>query len=283
MEETNFEFHYDKATVQITALSHFENTETFFYTPVLFSEDWIKDKKIDWVSYLATLLERTTDCMVMFEDLLKLPFQKTEDNPFFEPLSIPHSQINVSSDEQLLKKYKDWSFVIENFDRLKEFQKMIVECQKFFEKNKNLPPFSEKYLLTEKIPFWGHQLEFQLFVYLLLESDFILAKKRGSRKFPFEIKSELKSQFEAFSSMEKQGVIRLFSDYFKGINLENNKIEEISFKPVTISKKTNDIELSKLGTKEFEFFENRLNEMLTILSKIKKMKEPPSVFRERST
>ena len=41
----------------------------------------------------------------------------------------------------------------------------------------------------------------------------------------------------------------------KKINVEKNKIEEINFNATTIFKKTNDLELSKLGTKEFEFFE----------------------------
>lgn len=283
MQEPEYEFHYDRATVQIMALSNFENSGTISYSEAQFCEDWIKDRKIDWETYLVTLLDRTSDCILKFEELLKLPFEKTEDNPFFEPLTIPYEKLNASNDQELLKKHSDWLFAVENIDRLKEFQKMVVECQKSYEKNKALPPFNEKYLLSEKIPFWGHQLEFQLFVYLLLESDLVLTRKRGTRKFPYEIDSKLKSQFEAFSSMEKQGVIKLFTEYFKGINVEKNRIEEISFNATTISKKTNTIELSKLGTEEFEFFEKRLNEMLSIFKKIKKEKEPESLFRERST
>lgn len=270
---SNYDNHYDEITTKLTALANFKNAGSPEYSPNLFSEDWSKNKNYDWEKYLSGLLDRATNCLTIFEKYLTLPFVGGKEDPFFENDSISMEQIGATSELEYEEIFKKWDFAYSNLERVNKCILSIRECIYYFEENKNVAPYSEKFLLKERIPFWGNQDEFALMIHLLISADFILSKKNGARKFKSKYSFKLLRDFENYSSRKKKELTTLFCQYFIGISIENNEIIEKEFSIETIDGRLNDSRLSELST---NFFIDRYETLLNHFTKIKQSKETKS-------
>lgn len=274
MEESNFQFHYDEATVRIVAFSKFHPSLAPNYSTRLFAEDWVKNKLIDWEKYLVILLDRTTDCISTYEKHLD-GYEKIKRLP---PSVLPPKKIlqdfGITSDKENAKFRSKCQLALNNIELLKDFQENIQECIEFYDVNKDLPPFSEKFSLKEQIPFWGSQDEFSLMIHLLTNCDFILTKKSGTRdNFPEKYTIEILKQFETYASRKKTDITSLFCQYFVGITVNKDKIIETKFNPATVVGRLNNTRLSELST---DFFLDRYEILKNHFEKIKDSKETPS-------
>jgi hypothetical protein len=194
---------------------------------------------------------------------------------------LKESYIAQSAEEET--KLEEWDFSRHHLILIENLEMDIQKCFKFFESRKNSPPYLEKAMYINKIPFWGNQMQMTLFLHLLFESDFIPVKKKGVRKFNATISNEIKKQFDTHTSLTKKYAVELACSYFKGVNLEKNKINESVFKPTTINSKMNDTLLSEISSENFIEFEERLLSILEHFKSIKNSKELPSNFKMRST
>jgi len=283
--------HYDKVSIDLVKLKNFKRPADWnSYTEVLFSEDWITRKDLDWNAYLITLLDHVQDLKKHYLPIIDLEFEESDD--FFDQCSkfpkevtlkynLKESYIAQSAEEET--KLEEWDFSRHHLILIENLEMDIQKCFKFFESNKNLPPYSEKVMSINKIPFWGDQMQMTLFLHLLFESDFIPVRRKGVRKFNATISNEMKKQFDTHTSLTKKYAIELACSYFKGVNLEKNQINESVFKPATINSKMNDTLLSEISSENFIEFEERLLSILEHFKSIKNSKELPSNFKMRST
>lgn len=283
--------HYDKVSIDLVKLKNFKRPADWnSYTEVLFSEDWITRKDLDWNAYLITLLDHVQDLKKHYLPIIDLEFEESDD--FFDQCSkfpkevtlkynLKESYIAQSAEEET--KLEEWDFSRHHLILIENLEMDIQKCFKFFESRKNSPPYLEKAMYINKIPFWGNQMQMTLFLHLLFESDFIPVKKKGVRKFNATISNEIKKQFDTHTSLTKKYAVELACSYFKGVNLEKNKINESVFKPTTINSKMNDTLLSEISSENFIEFEERLLSILEHFKSIKNSKELPSNFKMRST
>jgi hypothetical protein len=273
MQDSLYQTHYDEATVRITSLSNFRPTIIPIYSPTLFAEDWVKNKLIDWEQSLSALLDRTSTCISSFEGQLKKYGRFRTLPPSFIPSNAILQELGLSSGIEFLERTSNCRFASEHIDQVKAFQDSIQQCFSYYEENKHLPPFSEKFSINEKIPFWGSQDEFALMIHVLTNCDFVLMNKKGTRKFPGNPPSAILKQFETYTSRKKKDLATLFCRYFIGISIKGDKIVETDFNPATVDGRLNDTRLSELST---DFFIDRYEMLKNHFQEIKNSKEPPS-------
>ncbi|SFB59370.1 hypothetical protein [Algoriphagus aquimarinus] len=283
--------HYDKVSADLVKIKNLIAPDNWHsYTEVHFSEDWISRKDFDWSTYLWTLLDNVQDLKTQYLSLISL--QLEENGGFIEQGSEIPIVIHLATNEEEFEVakaeientiYERYKFSKRHLNLIENLVVDIQKCFKFFEENKDLPPYSEKVLSIDKIPFWGDQMEFTLLLHLLFESDFIPIRKNGVRKFKTDVSTDLKKQFESHKSLTKKNAIELSCTYFKGVTLEKNLIKEHAFKPGTVNSKMDNTSLSTISSSNFAEFEEKLSSILEHFKAIKETKELPSNLRFRST
>lgn len=278
--EINFETHYERITVQIEALMTFtdpfpgiieSSLET--YSVKLFSEDWLNNKGYDWELYLSTLLDKSTECFQKLKDFVS-DNKELEDIFFVSSAEVEKENVNLIDMFRVASGYGS------------QIQDLIIElqeCVKFFERNKDLPPYSIKVNKVDKIPFQGGLNEFALLYYLITKSNFVL-QKGNNKKFKIkELGVDLSKKIENYHCLYKTDLTKLFAQYFYGVGVENGEVVEMEFSPETLYKKSGEGSLLDIGIKTIQDFNNRLEIMRSELKDLMEKLETNSHFNVRTT
>lgn len=268
--EINFENHYERITVQIETLLSFKDpfpgileSSLEVYSVRLFSEDWLKNKGYDWGEYISTLLDKATDCLLQFEEFVSK-------NKELEDEFCSSSLDDTSENAKLIYMYN----LASKFNpQLKNFILEIQSCCDFFEKNKELPPYSVRLEKGERIPFWGNSREFTLFFNLILNSSLVLAKNQNREPLYFPEEKKIEKKIDNFYSLSQGKIAELLCRCFYGVNIKDGAIEEIDFSHKTIAKKFSNMQNTETGARRLKRFREKINVLVKELESIMSGKE----------
>lgn len=275
--------HYDKVSIDLVKLKNFKRPADWnSYTEVLFSEDWITRKDLDWNAYLITLLDHVQDLKKHYLPIIDLEFEESDD--FFDQCSkfpkevtlkynLKESYIAQSAEEET--KLEEWDFSRHHLILIENLEMDIQKCFEFFEKNKDLPPFLEKVLSLNKIPFFGNQAEFSFLFYLFIESGIIPMISKLPSLNKLNLYTEDANGKKAFKLPSKQNVIKQITEGFYSLILEDDtdgkqtKVKEEEFKTNSVYKSINTSSAGDLKLHEIIKIENILNELLKSVKLVK--------------
>jgi hypothetical protein len=282
--EDKFENHYEKISSQLAAIEFFTEPPQFeIYSPRLFSEDWLNNKLYDWEKYLSSMLDKINDCLKELEKIEEKELNHDLNDPFFSIEDLPSEILKFDSEKEKQEFELKLNFSSKYAPLLRESKKSLCDCFKFFKKNKNKPPYFEKFLMIDKIPFYGNQIEFALMVFLISQSNFVLVKKRKNQLDETISLIENRNEFENFLCKSQKDLVGLFCQYFKGVTIEKNKGIEQSFNPEAIYKKMNATALSGIKSSQFEEIEKRAEMILSQFLEIKNSKITEDQWNNRAT
>jgi len=281
--------HYEKLTADLVKLRNFETPKEWHsYTEVQFSEDWIARKDIDWKKYLIALLDNVQDCKE--QSLLLISQEFEESDGLYDSFGSSASKLQYP--KEICLKYHDeefyivksqeeqtkierWDFSRHHIALIKNLELDLQKCFKFYQTNKELPPFSEKVLSLNKIPFFGNQAEFSFLFHLFIESGIIPMLNKLPELNKLKLYTEDVNGKKSFKLPSKQTVIKQITEGFYSLILENDtdgkytKVKEEEFKINSVYKSINASSAGDLKLHEIIKIENTLNELLNSVRLVK--------------